>query len=193
MPQPSAFARKLADVAFAQHNRFHMTNEADPFLCRQIRKYWDDLGLGFTSCTRVPWSAVFVSWCVKSAGATSLEFKFSAAHSMFVHRAIRNANAMTGVFRGVDVSAAEPAVGDIIQNNRNGATFDFAFAAANTQYASHSAIVVEIGQDSAGRFALTIGGNEADSIRRTVVRLRADGRIKQRQSNPFICLIRNLK
>lgn len=193
MPQPSPFARKLADVAFAQHNKFHMTNEADSFLCKQIRKYWDDLGLGFESCTTVPWSAVFVSWCVKSAGANAQEFRFAAAHSVFVHRAIRNAVEETGVFRGVDVSAAVPSVGDIIQNNRNGETFDFAFAATHREYASHSAIVVEIGQDSTSRFALTIGGNEADSVRRTVVRLRPDGRIRQRQSNPFICLIRNLK
>ena len=74
MVNPSPFARRLVEIAFAQHERFHMSDEADPILCRQIRKYYDDLGLGFESCTTVPWSAVFVSWCMSSAGATAAEF-----------------------------------------------------------------------------------------------------------------------
>lgn len=89
--------------------------------------------LGFTSCVTVPWSAVFVSWCMKHAGASVSEFKFSAAHSAFV------------------------------------------------------------GEDAAGRFALTIGGNEGNSIRRTIVRLTPEGFIKQRANNPFTSVVKNLK
>ena len=103
---------------------------------------------------------MFVSSCVKKAGATATEFAFAASHSVFVHQAIKNAASGTGVFRGIDVTTAKPAVGDIIQNNRGGSKFDFAFAKANTDYPSHSAIVVEIGADTLGPFALTIGGNE---------------------------------
>lgn len=193
MPTPSPFARRLADVAFGQHTRFHMADEADPALCRQIRRYWTETGLGFTSCVSVPWSAAFVSWCMLSAGATEDEFTFAAAHSVFVHRAIRDARAGVGLFHGVDIDAHAPAVGDLVQNNRLGTTFDFAHAASHSQYKSHSAVVVEVGQDSVGRFALTIGGNEGNSIRRTVVRLRPDGRVRQRAGNPYICVVRTLK
>lgn len=193
MPTPSTFAMKLAGVAEEQHTKFHLMDEADPELCKQIKKYWTDLRLGFTSCVSVPWSAVFVSWCIKQAGATSSEFKFAAAHSVFVHEAIRNALKGAGVFHGLDISAHAPNVGDIIQHNRGGTTHDFPFARTHKNYASHSAIVVEIGHDSAGGFALTIGGNEGDSVRRTVVRLNPQGFIKQRTNNPFICIIKNLK
>ena len=189
----SPFAKKLAAVAQEQHDTFHMMDEADPDLCRQIRKYWTDLNLGFESCVTVPWSAVFVSWCVKKAGATAAEFKFAAAHSVFVHEAIKNAINGQGVFHGLDISAHPPAVGDIIQNNRGGTTHDFAFARTHRNYQSHSAIVVEVGQDADGGFALVIGGNEGNSIRRTVVRLKSGGLIKQRASNPFICVIETLK
>ena len=189
----SPFAKKLAAVAQEQHDTFHMMDEADPDLCRQIRKYWTDLNLGFESCVTVPWSAVFVSWCVKKAGATAAEFKFAAAHSVFVHEAIKNAINGQGVFHGLDISAHAPAVGDIIQNNRGGTTHDFAFARTHRNYQSHSAIVVEVGQDADGGFALVIGGNEGNSIRRTVVRLKSGGLIKQRASNPFICVIETLK
>ncbi|HEX8072994.1 MAG TPA: DUF2272 domain-containing protein [Pyrinomonadaceae bacterium] len=194
---PSTFAKKLAAVAQDQHDRFHMINEADPVLCRQIKKYWTDLrrftGVGFTSCTGVAWSAIFVSWCVKQAGATSAEFKFAAAHSVFVFEAIRNALNATGVFQGFDISAQGPAVGDIIQNNRSGNGFDFAFARTHRHYESHSAIVVETGEDAAGRYALTIGGNEHDSVRRTLVRLNPEGLIKQIGGNHFICVLKDLK
>lgn len=170
-----------------------MLDEADPVLCKQIRRYWNDLGLGFTSCTKVAWSAVFVSWCMRNAGATSAEFAFAAAHAQYVHRAIHDALAGVGVFHGLDIDAYAPSIGDLIHKNRGGETFGFAFATSHDQYLSHAAIVVEVGEDSAGRYALTIGGNEGNSIRRTVARLGPDGRIKQRSENPYISVVRTLK
>ena len=193
MATPSAFARKLASIAQDQHTRFQFTNEADPTLCRQIRKWTEDIGFTFSSCTRVPWSAVFVSWCVKQAGATREEFKFAMAHSVFVNQAIKNQVRGVGVFQGLDITSQPPAVGDIIQNNRRGNSFDFNFAKTHANYESHSVIVIEIGQDTQGRFAFCVGGNENDSVRRTVVRLNAQGFIKQRAGNPFICVIKDLK
>jgi hypothetical protein len=190
---PSAFAKKLASVAQQQHTKFQFTNEADPTLCKQIKKWTEDIGFAFSSCTKVPWSAVFISWCVKQAGAVKSEFRFAMAHSVFVNQAIKNALNGDGVFQGFDISVQKPAVGDIIQNNRRGYTFDFAFARTHTQYESHSAIVVEIGQDTQGGFAFCVGGNESDSVRRSVVRLNTAGFIKQRDGNPFICIIKNLK
>ncbi|MFD0934100.1 DUF2272 domain-containing protein [Methylobacterium trifolii] len=166
-----------------------MLDEADSALCKQIRAYWTDLGLGFTSCTTVPWSAVFVSWCVKKAGATATEFKFAAAHSVFVNAAINN----PGAFQGLDIKAAKPAIGDIVQNNRSGSKLNFDYAKSHSSYESHSAIVVEVGTDVSGGYAMTIGGNESNSIRRTLVRLDGNGFIKQRAQNPYICLLKNVK
>lgn len=193
MPTPSPFAKRLASIALDQHTKFQFTNEADPTLCKQIKKWTVDIGFPFTSCTTVPWSAVFVSWCVKEAGATKSEFKFAMAHSVFVNQAIKNASNGTGVFQGFDISTQTPNVGDIIQHNRGGNKFDFAFARTHTSYLSHSVIVIEIGQDNQGGFAFCIGGNESDSVRRSVVRLNSQGIIKQRDGNPFICIIKNLK
>ena len=193
MPAPSAFAKKLAAVALAQHARFQFTNEADPTLCKQIRRWTEDIGFTFTSCTKVAWSAVFISWCVKQAGADKTEFRFSMAHSAFVNQAIKNGMNGAGVFHGLDITAHPPGVGDIIQHNRRGHKFDFAFARTHANYESHSVVVVETGQDAQGRFAFCVGGNESDSVRRTVVRLDAQGFIKQRTGNPFSCVIKDLK
>ncbi len=192
---PSEFAGKLASAARAQHERFQFVNEADPQLCAQIRRWTVEIGGAFVSCTSSahPWSAVFVSWCVKEAGATAAEFKFSKRHSVFVQKAIQDARNGTGVFHGLEISAHAPNVGDIIQHNRGNARFDFDHARRNSQYASHSIIVVGTGQDDMGRFALCMGGNEGDSIRRTKVPLTPQGFIRQRSRNPFICIIQNLK
>ena len=193
MPNPSAFAAKLASIAQAQHSKFQFTNESDPSLCKEIKKWTKDIGFPFTSCTEVPWSAVFISWCVKQAGATKAEFKFAMAHSVFVNEAIKNAANGKGVFQAFDISEKPPGVGDIIQNNRRNNTFNFAFAKTHTNYESHSVIVVEIGQDNQGGFAFCIGGNENDSVRRTVVRLDSRGFIKQRAGSPFISVVKDLK
>ncbi|HEX8694464.1 MAG TPA: DUF2272 domain-containing protein [Longimicrobium sp.] len=192
---PSAFAAKLATIAQGLHDRFHEMNEADPALCSQIKKWTVDIGGAFVSCTHKdhPWSAVFVSWCVMSAGATSSEFRFSKRHSVFVNKAIRDADNGRGLFHGLEITAHAPRVGDIIQSNRQNNTFSFDHARKNSQYNSHSAIVVETGQDELGRFARVIGGNESDSVRSTKVRLTPQGFIKQRGRNPFICVIKTLK
>jgi hypothetical protein len=189
---PSTFATKLAKTAEEQHTKFQFIHEGDEPLHSQIERYWTGLGFSFPGVSTA-WSAVFVSFCVKQAGATAAEFAFAEAHSTFVHKAIDNAKKGIGVFHGIDVTTAKPEVGDIIQNNRGGSHHDFAFAAANTSYQSHSAIVVETGTDSLGRFALTVGGNESDSIRRVRVALTAAGTIRQRPTNPYICVIKTLK
>lgn len=187
----SAYCIRLAKIAEEQHSKYHLIQETDEPLRSQIKRYWT--GIANFPGVQIPWSAVFVSWCVRQAGATAAEFTFAQAHSRFVHKAIDNATQGVGVFHGVDVTTAKPAVGDIIQNNRGGNTFNFAHAKANKSYNSHSAIVVEIGTDTLGRYALTIGGNESDSIRRVRVPLTAAGLIKQRTVNPYISVIKTLK
>ena len=187
------FAKKLVDTAQQQYATYKNMDEAETQLCKQIQKYWTESGHKFTSCVSVPWSAVFVSWCVKQAGATAAEFKFAQSHSKFVHKAISNALQNTGVFRGYKITEYQPKPGDIIQNNRGGKTFDYEHAKKHDGYESHSAIVIEVGEDNNGKYALTIGGNEGDSIRVKEVRLDKNGFVIPRKLHSFISIIENLK
>ncbi len=192
MPEPSAFAKKLAGIANEQFLLFRDQHEHDPGLSKQIKKWYAALGFKFENVD-VPWSAVFISWCVQNAGATKAEFEFAMRHSTFVHKAIQNGINNAGVFQAFDLSTAAPEVGDIIQNNRGGNSFDFNFARTHKEYASHSAIVILKGQDESGNFVQTIGGNEGDTVGRKRVQLTAAGLIKQRLNSPFICVIKGLK
>lgn len=189
---PTVFASKLASIVEEQFTRFHLIHEGDSPLKEQIKKYWETLGFDFPG-VNTPWSAVFVSFCMHEAGATKDEFEFAAAHSIFVHQAIQNALNNVGVFQGFDVDEQAANVGDIIQNNRSGNTFDFNHAKRNKNYVSHSEIVVQRGVDSQGKFAITIGGNVSDSVRKHIVRLNSDGTVKQRDASPFICIVKNFK
>ena len=192
MATPSTFARRVAAIAGEQFDEFHMRHESDPPLENQIRKYWTDLGFTFPG-VGTAWSAVFVSWCLLKAGATSAEFRFAKAHSRFVNWAIKNQERGDGLFHGFDITSHAPSIGDLVHNNRSGNRLTFDFARTHTQYESHSAIVIETGQDSAGRYLLTVGGNEGDSVGKKEVRLTAAGLVKQRTNSPFISVIQNLK
>jgi hypothetical protein len=188
---PSAYAKKLAAAAVGQYDSFHEFSENDPPLAAQIKSYWQGIGLNFLG-VKAPWAAVFVSWCVKTAGASANEFVFAPSSAKFVNAAIKNALQGTGVFRALEVDKYQPQVGDIIQNNRGGKKFSYDYARTHSDYVSHSAIVVEVGADHQGHYAYTIGGNE-NSIRRKRVGLNNNGSIIQRPINPYICVIQDLK
>jgi hypothetical protein len=188
----SDYVTHLAAVARKQFTDFHEFDENDPPLRAQIRRYWEGIGFEFPGVSTA-WSAVFVSWCTRTAGATQDEFKVSTAHSRFVFWAIQNQLNTRGLFRGHPLTDHRPALGDILQNNRGGQSLTYDFARAHEAYESHSAIVVEVGADRDGRFVRTVGGNESISVGLKRVPLTSDGFVQQRDSNPFICIIQNLK
>jgi hypothetical protein len=184
------FAARLAASAQGEFALVRQTHETAPPLRQRIETYWKELGFDFPGVGEA-WSAVFVSWNVLKAGATKQNFSFSPRHSQFVHDAITGANAQPA-FAGRKISEYGPKVGDIIQNNRSGNSFGFDFAKSNTAYESHSAIVVEVGVASGGeRFAITVGGNENDSVRRRRIDLDSTGKIIPPSPTFYISILEN--
>ncbi|MGE3541788.1 MAG: DUF2272 domain-containing protein [Candidatus Tectimicrobiota bacterium] len=190
----TAYRRRLVAIANGEFDRFHEIAETDEPLRSRINQYCREIGIAEPDdIADFAWSAAFVSWCVKTAGATAEEFEFSPTHAVFVKAAIANADNNVGVWRARPIDAYRPQVGDIIHRNRHNGSLTYKQARTRSNYPSHSAIVVEIGSANGVKFARTIGGNERDSVRVTKVVLTADGFIAQRDMNPFICVIENLK
>jgi lysozyme family protein len=188
------YVDNLIRIAKAEYQAFHNVSETDEPLRSRIDTYCRDIGIAPpANISKFAWSATFVSWCIKKAGATAREFTFSPAHAVFVRAAIANADAGIGVFRARPIGSYAPQVGDLIHRNRSGGTITYADARTNSEYPSHSAIVVETGEDQVGRYAMTVGGNEHDSIRTTRVALNGAGMVVQKRSNPFICVVQDLK
>jgi len=190
----SEFEQNLANIASGEYTSFHEYDETDEPLAKRIKTYWTELDKKFPGVS-TPWSAVFVSWCLKTAGATKKEFLFSDRHSEFVFWAIHNAETGEGLFRAYPIEEIPPAVGYIIHNNRVKKKLTFKYAASHNNYPSHSAIVVATGHDANGRFASTVGGNEGDpgSVKRRRVALDDNGLIVQNPKRPFISVIQTLK
>ena len=172
----SAFTKRLSSIAMKEFSKYRYIRENQEPLLSRIPAYWAATGNKFPG-VQVAWSAVFISWCVKEAGATASEFKFSAAHSQFVYAAIKRTPDSTG-FIGHKVADYAPKVGDILHNNRAGKSYDFAFASKTKSYFSHSAIVMEVGNDNVGAYLRTIGGNEGQSVGLNEVRLSAKGYVR---------------
>jgi hypothetical protein len=186
----------LVAIAREQYQRYHGMHEANEPLRSRIKGYWDELRAEagnefiFTSTTGVPWSAVFVCWCLQKAGVTHAEFRFSRQHSVYIHAAIGRAQANPPKnYPALDAATYAPVPGDIIHWNREGGTVTYAGAAGNSDYPSHSVIVVDVGQDAQGPCAITIGGNEGQSVGRTRLPLK-DGRLVARSEDPYISIIK---
>jgi hypothetical protein len=192
----SLYTENLRKVAIEQYSTYHPYQENDPVLTKQIAIYWTSVQTTFPG-TGTPWSGVFVSWCIKTAGATSKEFKFSSNHSVFTHWAAINARDNTGLFRAYPFDQKVPEIGDILHNNQPKGTFTFKDVLnlkTGESFSSHSAIVVEKGIDAKGKpYIKTVGGNETQSVREKTVLLDSHGIIIKRDKQPFISLIKNLK
>lgn len=136
------------------------------------------------------WSAAFICHVMRTAGVTPAHgFGFGGAHIHYMVGALRNRERSDQakpfwLLDGIEIVnevTVEP--GDLICMNRiaNGRMTDHSYtslreafwgsspdggrAARRPEGSSHCTLVVGIGQDAAGRFAETIGGNEADSVR----------------------------
>lgn len=133
-----------------------------------VREMWARLGLPYDGASKypsgeeVPWSAAFISWAVYRAGPAYAKFLFSDRHSAFVHHAIKSrvVGDRSTPYWGYRIDEAKPEIGDIIQRNRAGNNFSFAFAESNSAYKSHSDIVVEVRSG----VVRVIGGNVGDTV-----------------------------
>jgi hypothetical protein len=118
----------------------------------------------------VPWSAAFISWSMKQAGAGN-RFRYSTQHSVYISQAIRdrlNARADAGYW-GFRLNEQAPDVGDIVCWAReDGVDYD---NQKNGNYKGHCDIVV---QKSDG-MVFVIGGNVGDSVTKRPLRLAPNG------------------
>ena len=88
---------------------------------KRIGDYWrEGLGLKFDGRDRnVPWSAAFISWVIKKAGAGN-KFKYSGRHSKYIRDAIkkRKMNERRAAFKGYRINEVVPQVGDLVCASR---------------------------------------------------------------------------
>lgn len=162
-----------------QAKQLHETDEA---VAEPLQDYWlTGVGRKVTPAElrdkehqdQWPWSAAFISWVMKQAGAGE-HFHYHDTHSNYVKAA--KDNRLSGkqrLFKAYRVTELQPQLGDLVCRSRagSGATYDNITPGMKT----HSDIVVEVHPDH----ILTIGGNLSDSVGQTKVKLNKSGHIAE--------------
>ena len=112
----------------------------------------------------IAWSAAFISYCMKTAGAGA-DFPFSSGHATWIIKSIKNRKAgrLAAPLVGYKPGEMEVKLGDLVGNPReSGVTYDN--AVSKGWFLSHTDIVVHI--DRAAKKVFTLGGNVGQSVGR---------------------------
>jgi hypothetical protein len=132
-----------------------------------VGEMWAALGDDLDGTDRgVPWSAAAISFMVRNAGREYSRFRFDAAHSKYIHHAIRarRDNDRNVPFWGYRLDEIRPQIGDIVcrDNPDFAPDVDFDVASNTESYRSHCDIIMQI--DSAKQRLIAIGGNVRHSV-----------------------------
>lgn len=163
--------RKVVNLALNEYKAWGQgqIKETNADMRPTLSKYWNaanapDYGYG------AAWSAAWISWIFKEAGAGS-KFPYSSSHSVYIREAVKNRQngIKSGAIIGYKPTEYKPKVGDLICKPRqSGVTYETTHA-----YDSHCDLVVDIQNNQ----AITIGGNVSNSVTKTIYQLTKDGYI----------------
>jgi len=180
----SVLAANMVQIATQEWERWGRgrMQEAEPRAQPVLKEYWETgVGLPYPGPARA-WSAAFISWVARRAGAGS-SFRYASAHTTYVAAAKRNRLANNGnPFQAYRVGEIRPQVGDIVCAERkgpdgrwSGVTYD---NVDDGQFrASHCDIVVGVGRNH----LTVIGGNVSDSVKDKTIPIDANGLIRHRR------------
>jgi hypothetical protein len=189
MKAGSALAAAIAQTAEQEYRRWRPSGrkalvETDPAATPILQEYYrTGVGMNVTASqlrsTRFekshPWSAVFISWVMKQAGAGTA-FAYSPAHQTYIRAARRNrlsANTANPfwAFRATEIA---PNVGDLVCTARgdSGATYDN--IADRLSRKTHCDVVTAV---RPGEIRV-VGGNVRQNVGAKVLRTHPDGRLR---------------
>lgn len=172
-PGTGTLRGNIARIALEEHARWNYgsAKEWDSGVQGSLRDYWVT-GVGSDSGYRskAHWSAAFISWVVRKAGAGDM-FKYAADHGTYIVAAKENRLANnSNPFKAYRTTEVAPRVGDLVCTYYTGYwTYDNVTPGPG----KHCDIVTEV---ASGKI-ITIGGNVSDSVGKKTVSTDANGYI----------------
>jgi hypothetical protein len=185
----TALAAAIAELAEQEYRRWRPSGgrsltETDPAATPILQEYYrTGVGMNVTASQlqstafqkNHPWSAVFISYVMKKAGAGTA-FAYSPAHQNYIRAARRNRlTSNTGnPFWAFRVTEIAPQVGDLVCTARDnsGATYDN--IAGRQPRKTHCDIVTAV---RPGEIRV-IGGNVRQNVDAKILRTQPDGRLR---------------
>jgi hypothetical protein len=189
----SKFKQKLIDVTNAEWKDWDkgQKNERSSSMYQRLKEYWNNINWGEDkwSPSGTAWSAAFISYVMKKAGAGD-DFKYSSSHSKYIRDAVKNRKENnSNPFKAYKLSEkqAVPEVGDLVCYSRESKTdlYD-----RTSSYKSHCDIVVSKTADTID----VIGGNVNHTVGKKTVPLNLDGTVKKGSvGKKWFTVIKNFK
>jgi hypothetical protein len=161
--------------------------ESDKGFSERVGKYWKEgTGQNLVGSDReVPWSATFISWVMKKAGARN-KFVYNASHSKYITDSIanrKNGNSKEP-FVGYRINEIAPKVGDLVCYARqDGVNYD-----TIGSYKSHCDIVVSAKENQIE----VIGGNVNQAVTKKILKTDSKGLLVDTNSNWFTVIKNNI-
>ena len=161
--------------------------ESDKGFSERVGRYWKEgTGQNLVGSDReVPWSATFISWIMKKAGAGN-KFVYDPSHSKYITDSIANRkNGNTKApFVGYRPSEIAPKVGDLVCYARqSGIDYD-----TTGSYKSHCDIVVSTKGDKIE----VIGGNVNQAVTKKILKTNSKGILLDSSKNWFTVIKNNI-
>jgi hypothetical protein len=131
----------------------------------------------------VPWSAAFVSWIMKTAGAGN-RFRYEVAHAKYISKAINDRlnQSPTSFFLGYRLREYKVKPGDLVcRAHQDDIDYDHQ---NNGDYLSHGDIVVAVRATEVD----VIGGNVSDSVTKRTLKLDHDGFLTDNNARYFVVI-----
>jgi hypothetical protein len=151
-----------------------------------VGEMWRAIGMNLDGRDRdQPWSAAFISFIVRKAGAEYAGFKFAAAHSRYIHDSIVQREAGTpSPFWGFRLHEHKVGLGDLVcQWRTSKRTYDD--AKADDGFFGHCDVVVEVAPGS----VRALGGNNSHSVGFKTYAVNPNGFLKD--ENRVFAVLRN--
>ena len=192
MAGPTPFKTALVDFAKQEHELLKSTKRGDPLLRERIKCYCNELAVVMSApVDKFHYLAVFISWCMRRAGASKDEFPTAVGHWEYARRALEQADKPDALFRGRSMDTYSPVVGDLIHLNRHGGKVDYNTARSGPDpYRAESEIVVDVRDGQ----VLVVMGNQDPAGNVGTETFQTDfGLLVQRSKNPIICIIEVVK
>ena len=179
------YAFGSAEVADSERVTAGGRIETDDGWWQRVGDYWHQgvgspsTGLHEAADGRPFWSAAFISYVVRAAGAGP-RFFYSDVHADYINRAIDQPGALVGY----PIDQQVPQRGDILCQARADAVGRVTFARRPQRYPAHCDIVIAASDHA----VWVIGGNVADTVARRRFRL-VEGRVDPAGA-PWLALLR---
>ncbi|MEH2529754.1 hypothetical protein V1277_003871 [Bradyrhizobium sp. AZCC 1588] len=189
----SSVLPKAAHIALTEMEMFArkagatIVESREPLRSR-VLEYFDLVGRpDITDPSATPWSAAFISFVLKTAGASPTEFPISPNHSRYILAGLTNrvANRMNASIVYFDRNERAPRVGDLIGFSRTASVrnrADLERLLPDTFFPSHTNLVIDV---SPGKIK-AIGGNLSQTINVVNVRTDSQGRIDPSDQHFFL-------